>query len=329
MLTVDGERLANMVLAGEDSSLATHIALGYNVVPTNFFLSPMGDISNKYSSLYIVDEVPIKNKAVITLGSERDQIVFAAESTTYKKYIANHIALIKRFAGNFEREQKIIAPADSPDWDTNSIHRYEYLFTESGGRENTVGNAWTTSFITSLSFEKYSGDDFISFPFIFDSTVGSTYQSAHNSNVSITLYIHNPNYPNEAERVLSASNTVTANLGGGSNRVGLSGEAHLFNTILHGAHPTNRYNILPFLFHAQLKDFTGPVATYRELFESKIVRMQVTGHIAFGSICITPWYMSDDSITTVAFRKLNAPVIKTGNETMTNIEYRIGGITRY
>lgn len=315
MITADGKRLMNNVLANRDTQIGTHIALGINIVSD---ASIDGSVEprthNRYHSPYIVDEIPIANAGLI--DGDPDELIFTGQAPSNKYYIANNIALIA-VRSSLETNQKVIASAVPLNWTENTVVAPTNVknFTEDG--YFLLNDTNDAVYNTAISLYGSSLNDIIAFPFtVHGGTVVPT-----NIALTLTFTYHDPN-----------NNSYTSSL---TRTVILSGGAYRLNN-----DPTNNEipvasfnaqgNPTPFLFQARLNDFTNKnsLVANSERITRVVISAQNAGAytLACGSIKLTSENVSNFYRITTGFRRLNRVLYKTSTEAYVNAEYKILGV---
>lgn len=315
MITPDGRRLMNNVLANRDAKIATHIALGINTVyDTTDDGEDPPTTHNRFHSPYIVDEVPIANVGIVD-GSP-DIIVFSGQATASKYYIANNIGLVsKRFSGEVDSQSTVVSVASS-SWNVpeNPIEYSTNVFTEDGYLLLDTSNN-IRIYKDQVSLGGKTADDLLAFPF-------TLHQIDDPTGVSITLRIRYRD-AGGTEYLSELTRTIVADLGGymidGDNSNNVVTEL------------TDSGNANPFLWQARLKDFSD----YQSLlaYGGRIYEIQIEvnglpggGIVAYGSIKFTPETLSNFYRITTGYRRLLKTLFKTSKQAYVNAEYRIYGV---
>jgi hypothetical protein len=320
MITTDGKRLMNSVLANRDIKVGTHIALGLNIVSdATLDGSSFPYTHNKYHSPYILDEVPIVNVGII--DGIPDQIVFAGQASTTKHFIANNIALIsKRFAGEID-EQSTIVPVDSPQWnavnitipsDVKDFTEHGYLLLDSVVNTHRVFSEGVPLYGKALT-------DIIAFPFTIHGITDPT-------DILITLkFTHH-----DLEGTVGTSEHTKTIVAVPPTGFMIEGDSP-YNVVTQLVDPTNPLSRVPFVWQTRIQNFSNAstlLANGNGITETEISISSGTGayQVACGSIKFTPDNISSFYRVTTAYRKLLRVLYKTNEQAYVNAEYRILGV---
>lgn len=315
MITVDGKRLMNNVLANRDTQIGTHIALGVNIVSdASIDGSTYPTTHNRYHSPYIVDEIPVINAGLI--DGTPDEIVFTGQANASKYFIANNIALIalRSLEGlgqgtivnaTPENWVELATPITAP----NNVKD----FTEDGYFLLNVSNPRVYN--NAVSLYGATLDDIIAFPITIH---GITVPSG----VAITVeFIYN-----DPNKVVYTS-SITKTIGVGPNGYKFNNDSD-HNSVTAVVDAEN--NPVPFLFQTRLKEFSDSnnlIANGDRITGVNVSVSGGTGYtLACGSIKLTPESINNFYRITTGFRKLNRVLYKTSTEAYVSAEYRILGV---
>jgi hypothetical protein len=325
MITSDGKRLMNSVLANRDVKLGTHIALGINVVSdASVDGASFPYTHNKYHSPYIVDEIPIANVGII--GGNPDQIVYSGQANVSKTFIANNVGLVaRRFAGEVD-EQITIVPVNSPKWNVPTtaitIPTDVLNFTEDGYLLLHKAVLSNNSRIYSDRVVLYGKalTDLIAFPFTIHGT-------SNPANIKITLRFTSHDLTGTVT-VSELSRTVVNSPSGIGWRI--SGDTAL-NDVPTLTDPYNASRRIPFLWQGRIQNFTNAttlLANGDAITQVEILISAGTGDykVACGSIKFTPDTISNFYRITTGYRHLQRTLYKTPQQAYVNAEYRILGV---
>lgn len=325
MITRDGKRLMNNVLANRDVKIGTHIALGLNTVTgASLNGAAFPYTHNKYHSPYIVDEIPIANIGII--DGTPDQIVFSGQANISETFMANNVGLVaRRFAGEVD-EQTTIVSVGSTQWnkpttpitvptDVKNFTDDGYLLLEKAVPANN-----TRIYSNRVVLYGKGLTDIIAFPF--------TIHGVSNPNtISITLkFIHHDLAG--VTTVSQVSRNIIPDPGGIGYRI--SGDS-ASNMVPQLVDPYKSDRRMPFVWQARIQDFTNANIMLANGDAITQVEISISGgvgayKVACGSIKFTPDTISNFYRITTGYRKLLRTLYKTPEQAYVNAEYRILGV---
>jgi hypothetical protein len=320
MYSHDGKRLINMVLAGREPTIGSHLILGLNTVyDASLDGSTAPTTHNRYHTPYIVDEIEVVNSSVITDDSGgRDHIIFSGQADNNKRYMANNIGLVAIRSGGSTRSHKNVANvANGTNWTGyTAVVSPPSVFTNDGILSISQGSAYYTN---NISLDGYGATDIIAFPLSFHGGIPT------GANVQLTI-----NYLKDGVEQNASSTAILQNTNGFYHFDFETSTRNDVNSLGTDDLP------VPFVWQQRLSEFVNPLngtpeySLLNNLRTIKAIIVTISNAagitMRFGTIKIVPDFESDQSRVTTSFRKLNTVLRKTDVEAYVNPEFTILGV---